>query len=110
MRTANLTITAAEGITSGNTIEVNVEYDDGYVAYATFRNGIRCYANIEGTVHWEERVRDPRGIAESDLLAGPVNHWEYRPESAIELSPELRGSMARAAHAGLVACGARRIS
>lgn len=98
MRTAKLTITAADGLQPGCMIEVHVEYDDGYVAYATFRNGYRCWANMDASVRWEERIRDL------------VDHWASRPESAIELSPELRASMARAAHAGLVACGARRIS
>lgn len=96
MKTVNLTITAADGLQPGSTIEVHVEHDDGYVAYATFRNGYRCWANTADlAVQWEERIRD---------------HWAGRPESEIDLCADLRKSMARAAHAGLVACGARSVA
>lgn len=91
-----LTITAAVGLQPGCSIDVRVEYDNGYIAYAIFRNGYRCYATAtDTTVQWEERVRD---------------QWSGRPESEIELSHALRKSMARAAHGGLVVCGARGIA
>lgn len=95
MKSANLIIFGADGLPAGEEIHVEVENDDGYLAYARYTN-VRCYANTaERTVQWE--MHGPRG-------------WHGVQEREVGLVEPLRKSMARAAHAGLVACGARSVS
>lgn len=95
MKTANLIIFGADGLPAGGEIHVEVENEDGYLAYARYAN-VRCYANTaERSVKWE--VSGPRG-------------WAGIQERDVGLVEPLRRSMARAAHAGLVACGARSVS
>lgn len=100
MIAAALTITAADGLPEGATIAVEVEHDDGYVSFATVRLGhqlIRCYANTaDRRVQWEVRGADLQ--------------WYRATAEAVGLPEDLRKAMARAAHAGLVASGARSVS
>lgn len=96
MSALGLTISWADGLPPSSTIEVEVTHDDGWVASATYRNGYRCLANtVERLVHWEVRIGET---------------WTCVGQGAVELSPQLIATMARAAHAGLVACGARSVS
>lgn len=99
MPAARLVITVADGLTEGATIVVEVDHDDGYLAYATLhgRGVFRCYANTaERTVRWETKA--------------PDGEWDRIDARTVDLPVDLKVSMARAAHAGLVACGARSVS
>lgn len=91
-----LSISGLEGQPAGDVLDVVVEHDDGYIAIARWGQW-RCIANTaERRVSWERRVpaSDP---------------WVSVQETAVDLPAALRESMARAAHAELVACGARSV-
>lgn len=91
-----LSISGLEGQPPSDVLEVVVEHDDGYIAIARWGQW-RCIATTaERRVSWERRVPTPE-------------QWASVQDSAVDLRPDLRKSMARAAHAGLVACGARSV-
>lgn len=91
-----LLISGLEGQPAGDVLDVAVEHDDGYIAIARWGQW-RCIANTaERRVSWERRVPTPEV-------------WASVQDRAVDLHPDLRKSMARAAHAGLIACGARTV-
>jgi hypothetical protein len=87
-----LSISGLEGQPAGDVIDVVVEHDDGYIAIARWDKWRVC-VNTGGDVFWERRVRTP-------------GEWAPAKDAEVVIPVVFRKSIVRAAHAGLVACGA----
>lgn len=92
----SMLVHAGAGLSAGESIQVDVVHNDGYVAYARWNNShnspFRCWVNTaERRAHWE---------------CGSGDDWSDCDEVSVEIDQRLRCAMHRAAAAGLVACGA----